>query len=97
MKLINKKGLKSNMLTTIQETTEVLEGGLLHIHAPQLKPHTMVTVVAVIEKSIPTTESSKIIKATYGLIKCTLIGDPMKIQRQLRNEWEDRFSRETSK
>ena len=57
----------------------------------------MVTVVAVIEKSIPTPESGKIIKATYGLIKNSLIGDPMEIQRQLRNEWEDRFSRETSK
>ena len=86
------------MLTTIQETTEVLEGGLLHIHAPQLKPHTMVTVVAVIEKAIPTPpESGKIIKATYGLIKSSILGDPVKIQRQLRNEWEDRFSRETSK
>ena len=84
------------MLTTIQETTEVLEGGLLHIHAPQLKPHTMVTVVAVIERSIPELESGKIIKATYGLIKNSLKGDPMKIQRQLRSEWEYRFSRETS-
>ena len=73
------------MLTTIQETTEVLEGGLLHIHAPQLKPHTMVTVVAVIERSIPEQESGKIIKDTYGLMKKSFIGNPVKIQRRLRN------------
>ena len=85
------------MLTTIQETTEVLEGGLLHIHAPQLKPHTMVTVVAVIERSVQEPENEKIIMSTYGLIKKSLLGDPMKIQRQLRNEWEDRFGRETSR
>ncbi len=82
------------MITSIHETVEVMDGGLLQIHAPRLRPKTMVNVIAVIEEAKPSTKNKKIVAQTKGLI-ANLAPDAIEVQRKLRNEWGERFGRES--
>ncbi len=84
------------MLSTISETVEVQEGGILQLHATELKPHTRVTVVAVIEVASVESLSTPVpqaITASKGILHGR-ISNAVEYQRKCRDEWESRLARE---
>lgn len=85
------------MLTTIKQRVEVQDGGLLQLHV-EVKPHTMVTVVIVMEfpDNSATAPSNNIdsVKIAKGLLNGRF-KEPVELQQKLRDEWEDRENRET--
>ncbi len=64
------------MLTAIKENVEVLDGGILQLHSSNLKPHTMVSVSAILETKEPSLINlSEMIGTRKGLLEPTKDGN----------------------
>jgi len=86
------------MLSTIRETVEIQDGGLLQLHVKDFRPHTKVNVVAIVEisdDSLEPAEFNGAIAEAKGLLKGR-VSDPVDWQRKLRDEWDSRLIRETA-
>ncbi len=74
------------MLTAIKENVEVLDGGILQLHSSNLKPHTMVSVSAILETKEPSLINlSEMIGTGKGLFKS--VDEVDGFIRNEREEW----------
>lgn len=75
------------MLTAIKEEVEVLPGGILKLHSHNLKPHTIVSISAVIEtKETQTTKLREMIGCGKGIFNSS--NDVDSFIRGERDNWE---------